>query len=82
MDNHELLVRAMDTALKAPEPYRSRALYHIQSFNRVDYTNVISYISPRLESKNKTDEVLLESELGAYFRNQYTEAIRIASRKD
>ena len=79
MDNHELLVKAMDAALKAPEPYHTRALNHIQELERVSYMKVKTQIAPRLESKNKTEEVLLASQLSAYFRQQYEEAIRIAS---
>ncbi len=79
MDNHALLVKAMDAALKAPEPYRTRALNQIQSLQRLSYAKVKTEIVPRLESKNKTDEVLLASELSAYFRDQYLEAIRIAT---
>ncbi len=79
MDNHELLVKAMDAALKAPEPYHTRALNHIQELQRLSYMKVKTQIAPRLESKNKTEEVLLASQLSAYFRQQYEEAIRIAS---
>jgi iron(III) transport system substrate-binding protein len=79
MDNHTLLVEAMDAALRAPEPYHTRALNYMQSLQRVSYSKVKMEIAPKLEAKNKTEEVLLASQLSAYFRQQYQEAIRIAT---
>ncbi len=78
-DTHDQLVQAVEAALKAPEPARSRALHEIRNLDAVSYLQVKNAISKRLESKNKTEELRLASELGAYFRAHYAKALEISS---
>lgn len=78
-DTHDQLVQAVEAALKAPEPARSRALHEIRNLDAVSYLQVKNAISKRLESKNKTEELRLVSELGAYFRAHYAKALEISS---
>ncbi len=78
MDNHDALVEAWREIQAAPPERRAAALAVLQNVDRLSYERTREEIRPRLNAKDRVEEVRLATELNAHFRAQYQRAARIA----
>jgi iron(III) transport system substrate-binding protein len=77
-DTHGELVAAWREISAAPEPRRTQALAVLQDLSAVDYDRVVHIIRPRLNAKDKVEEVRVAKELADFFRANYRRAAELA----
>ncbi len=75
-DTHPELVKAWRVINAAGQP--PEAMEILQDFSRVNYDTALGRIKSVIGSRNKVEELDLAKELGNQFREQYTEAARVA----
>ena len=79
IDPHDELRDAWEAIIQAGQPPEALAALHDLSL--VDYAAAGGRIRQALESKDKTDEIHLATELGTAFRAQYRRAAQLAAAK-